>query len=533
MTIKSKLFLKLVCAYLLFIIVPPTVLAQANNIKNDTFWNTSDGKPIYSQGGGIFKFADPATGKQKYYWYGVHYKEADTYRNDPSVTLPTSTFETVTCYTSQDLVNWTFEADVLTQASLDRDTKPTWVGRLGVAYMAALKKYAMFVQHGDKVLITVADTPAGNYTWHQEINMMPMIGTSNTGDQTVFTDEDTGISYLIYCYGKGRDKLYVSEIGVKDGMIGLLDCTKVFEGQSREGNCMFKYGGKYYLCASNIYGWDSSYAYYLVSDDIRGPYTPVNDMKIMAGSAEDYAHISQTGFFCSVKTGDKETILYCGDRWANFAGNGLGYNQWVPLSFEGSNPRFNSLSSWNFDIATGNWTVGADNNYVMNGSFEADRNNIPSNFKPIQEQLLSWKSEVLNGNPIAVKSDISPQLNYFNTREDRKEVTGEKSLYISDTADFERKVSQVITSQPNIPLQDGTYILTARVKNSKGFKVLRMDANSNGKEFKKNFEKENLNWHTVSMDVKVKNGKIEIGLLATGAAGSYCMVDDIKLIKKK
>ena len=51
------------------------------------FWNTKDERPINSQGGGIFKFADPATGEKKYYWYGVHYKEADTYRNDPSVTL--------------------------------------------------------------------------------------------------------------------------------------------------------------------------------------------------------------------------------------------------------------------------------------------------------------------------------------------------------------------------------------------------------------------------------------------------------------
>lgn len=30
--------------------------------------------------------------------------------------------------------------------------------------------------------------------------------------------------------------------------------------------------------------------------------------------------------------------IYCGDRWANFAGNGLGYNQWYPLSFDGNTP---------------------------------------------------------------------------------------------------------------------------------------------------------------------------------------------------
>lgn len=39
--------------------------AQFLNIKNDVFWNTKDGKPIYSQDGGIFKFKD-ATGKVRF-----------------------------------------------------------------------------------------------------------------------------------------------------------------------------------------------------------------------------------------------------------------------------------------------------------------------------------------------------------------------------------------------------------------------------------------------------------------------------------
>jgi hypothetical protein len=79
--------------------------AQSLPVKNDVFWNTQDHQPINSQGGGIFKFPDPASGKIRYYWYGVHYKEADLYRNDPSITLPSTTFESVTCYSSTDLVN--------------------------------------------------------------------------------------------------------------------------------------------------------------------------------------------------------------------------------------------------------------------------------------------------------------------------------------------------------------------------------------------------------------------------------------------
>ncbi|WP_416844248.1 family 43 glycosylhydrolase [Flavobacterium sp. LB3P122] len=508
-----------------------TSYAQQLNIKNDVFWNTKDGRPINSQGGGIFKFDDPVTGVKKYYWYGVHYAEADSYRNSPFITQKTSTFESVTCYSSLDLVNWTFEGDVLTKDKVNKSGK-TWVGRLGVTYIKELHKYAMFVQHDKEVLITVSDSPTGEFLWHQKINMEQMIGTSNTGDQTVFTDEDTGKSYLIYSYGRGRNKIYISEIGVKNGKVNLLDCTEVFKGESREGNCMFKYNNKYYMFASNIYGWDSSYAYYLVADSIRGPYTPTNEMLVMKGSSEDFAHVTQTGFFCSVKGNKQETVIYCGDRWANFAGNGLGYNQWFPLSFDDKIPYFNSLSSWNLDAQTGMWKVADDNNYVKNGSFEADRRHIPSHFKPVQIQLTGWATEVIAGNEIGLDSINSPVLNYFNSENDRKIVIGEKSLNISDKVSFKRKIFQTIASSSYVKLEDGFYTLTAKVKNSKGFAQLEIYALSNGNTLKYSFKEENTSWKTVYIEnIPVAKGKIEIGFLTDGTANSFCHVDDVSLVK--
>jgi len=530
--IKQTVHLFLCLCLVIFTICK--VSAQPKNIKNDVFWNTSKDEPIYSQGGGIFKFADAVTGQQKYYWYGVRYVEAESYRNAPWVTQPKSTFQSVTCYTSTDLVNWKFEADVLTRQEAFKDGRPTWVGRLGVAYIKELQKYAMVVQHGSQVLITVSDSPTGQFTWHQEINMQPMIGTTNTGDQTVFTDEDTGKSYLIYSYGRGRNKIYVSEIGVKDGKVGLLDCTQIFQGESREGNCMFKYKGKYYMCASNIYGWDSSLAYFLVADNIRGPYTPANNMQVMNGTADDYAHVTQTGFFVNVKGSKQETVIFCGDRWANFAGNGLGYNQWFPLSFDGQTPYFNSLSSWNLDAKTGQWNIAPNNNYVKNGSFEADRNHIPSKVKPVQEQLLGWKTTVIEGNKIEVGSSTSPVLNYFNTESDRKLVIGEKSLNMSDSISFKRTVKQVITSLPYVALKDGLYTLTAKVQNSKGFTRLEMYAQSQGKTLKYTINNDTPSWQTISLtNIPVKAGKVEIGFVAEGAPNAFCHVDDVVMIKVK
>ena len=511
-----------------------TANAQTLNIKNDVFWNTKNGLPINSQGGGIFKFNDPITGKKTYYWYGVHYKEADIYRNNPSVTLEGDTFESVTCYSSTNLVNWTFEADVLTKEELKKQDgeHKTWVGRLGVAYIPEIKKYAMFVQHGSEVLITTSDTPSGQFSYHQQISMKEMIGTTNTGDQTVFTDEDSGKSYLIYSYGQGRNKIYVSEIGMKNGKVDLLDCKEVFRGQSREGNCMFKYKNKYYLCASNIYGWDSSLAYYLVSDNIRGPFIANNDMLVINGCSDDYAHVTQTGFFVTLKGSKQETVVYCGDRWANFAGNGLGYNQWFPLSFEEHTPYFNSLGSWNLDTKTGEWNVATDNNYVKNGSFEADRRNVPNPVKPVQLQLTGWKTKVIEGNEMSFDTITSPYLNHNNSENDRKIVIGEKSLALSDKVNFKREVSQTISSSPFVKLENRNYILTAKVKNNGKFSKLEMYATSNGKTLKYNITEENTTWKTIQIEnIKIENNTVEIGFLADGVAKAFCYVDDVSLVK--
>ncbi|UKT64228.1 family 43 glycosylhydrolase [Pedobacter mucosus] len=532
---KSKQIYFIISIALTIVGINNLATAQTTNIKNDIFWNTTDGKPIYSQGGGVFKFLDPATGKPKYFWYGVHYKEAELYLANPAITnSQSSTFEAVTCYSSTDLVNWTEERNVFTKESLSKlGKKKTWVGRLGVAYMKDLKKYALIVQYGNSVLISLADSPTGDFEWHKQIDMTEMIGTPNTGDQTVFTDEDTGKSYLVYSYGRGRNKIYVSEIGVKDGAVTLLDCNMIFKGESREGNCMFKYKGKYYMAASNIYGWDSSHAYYLVADHVKGPYLPTNDMLIMDGAREDYAHISQTGFFYTIRGNKQETVVYCGDRWADFAGNGLGYNQWVPISFNGDKPYFNSLNSWNLDAKTGSWSVAKDNNYVKNGSFEADRKRIPSSVKPIQEQLTGWFSEVITGSKIIIDT-LSPTLNYFNTELDRKVVIGEKSLNMSDKIDFSRKVYQTISSSPFVKMNDGFYTLKAKVKNSAGFTTLEMYANSGGKNVKISFNQENSSWKTITLKkIFVKGGKLDIGFLAKGKANAICNVDDVVLLAEE
>ena len=510
--------------------------AKANDgnvplIVNDSFWKTTAGNYIYSQGGGIFRFPD-AQGVEHYYWYGAKYQEAVDYCPKALAGSKSNVthFLSVTCYRSDDLVNWTFVNDVLTPSSAGW---AYWVGRLGVVYIPEAKKYALLTQFNDNVLVATCNTPAGNFQRHNQIDMTNMIGTPNTGDMTVFTDPDTGKSYLCYSYGKGRSRIYLSEIGVcADGKIGLKDCHQIYKGAGREGDCMFKYQGKYYVCASDLYGWNASNVYYLEASSIYGPYTPTNHMQVMPGSADDYGHVTQTGFFYTVRGTKQETVIYCGDRWAGFAGNGNGYNQWCPISFVDGKPYFNSLSQWHLNAETGEWSVGKNNNYVKNFSFDADRVNIPSGKKPSQAFLRGWTTEVKKGNKVAIGDGNSPVLNANNSRTDRATVMGNKCLNISDKADFQRTVYQKISSTTHVPLADGTYTLTAYAKMGKSFNEMYMYATSGGKTFKTDMNIADGHWHLYTMEgVVVSGGQVEVGFYADGQANNWCHIDDVALVK--
>ena len=518
---------------LFFGLLAVTTATQANDvINNDTFWKTTTGSYIYSQGGGIFRFPD-AQGVEHYYWYGAKYQEAVDYCPKALAGSKSNitNFLGVTCYVSDDLVNWKYVRDVLTPSAAGW---AYWVGRMGVAYIAEAKKYALLTQFNDHVLVATCSTPTGNYARHNEIDMTSMIGTPNTGDMTVFTDPDTGKSYLCYSYGKGRSKIYLSEIGVcSDGKIGLKDCHQIYKGSGREGDCMFKYKNKYYVCASDLYGWNASNVYYLEATSIYGPYTPTNNMQKMPGADADYGHVTQTGFFYTVRGSKQETVIYCGDRWAGFAGNGKGFNQWCPISFVDGKPYFNTLSQWHLNAETGEWWVGDDNNYVRNHFFNADRVSIPSSNKPSQADLKGWKTTVIKGNKVVIGGADSPVLNASNSKEDRAVVTGNYCLNIQDKVDFTRKVSQTVKSTPVVELKAGRYTLRCYVKSGSAFNELYMYAKVGNETRRADMPYSDSKWHEVVIeDLQVSGGQVEVGFYADGKANAWCHIDEVSLVRK-
>lgn len=470
--------------------------ATAQTIVNDRFWKDTDGNFIYSQGGGVIQVDDT------FYWYGVKYNGAVTYAANPSKKNDDTGFAGVTCYSSKDLVNWKFEGIVLKPDQIGGG----WFGRIGVVYNAKTKKYVLAGQGSSPSwefgeYFATSDSPKGPFKFArvQLESEMTFFVNNNTGDQTLFQDDD-GKAYVIASNVKGRTNLYVAPLRESDFLA--IDGSKTVNIHKsrvggREGNAMFKQNGVYYFCSSDLHGWNTSQTYCMSATNILGPYS---EEFVLEGTQHDFSHVTQTGFFVMVKGSKGSFVVNAGDRWSDFAGNGLGYNQWLPISFETGKPVFHSLSEWNINVKEGTWSVGANNNYCLNPTFEADRVS--------QTTLTGWKLDKVDNNNINSTS---------------KKRTGRWGVYLTDS----KTLSQTLT------VPNGTYALSAYVQSSGGQSSAKMFAKDfGGSEQNVSIAAAAGNWTKKAVEnITVTNGKITIGFSTAGTSSQWIAVDDIELIK--
>lgn len=414
-----------------------------------------------------------------YYWYGVKYGGAPTYAATPNNKNSDTSFQGITTYSSKDLVNWKLEAT-------DHPTNTSgWFGRLGVAYNKTSKKYVLAAQGGGGLYFATSDKPNGGFVFDNVQTNLPGIVNGATGDQTIFQDDD-GQAYLVSSSSNGRANRYVSPLRAAD-FLAAENAVFVYKGGGREGNCMFKYSGMYYFCSSDLHGWNSSQTYCVSASNIKGPY---GAEFVLDGTERDYSHVTQTGFFFAVKGSQQTTVIFAGDRWADFAGNGLGFNQWLPLSFTGTTPHFHSLSAWTLDVSKGTWAAAAPNNYLLNPSFEADRIAVTT--------ATGWSGASANSND-ARTGNWACQL------------TGNASL------------SQTVTQLPS-----GSYALSVFTKSSASGATLSAKVSGGGT--KSVVIPSTTSWTAVTVSgIAVSNGQVDVAITSSGQT---VKLDDFSLISE-
>ena len=213
---------------------------------------------------------------------------------------------------------------------------------------------------------------------------------------------------------------------------------------------------------------------------------------VMGGTDRDFSHVTQTGFFVAVKGSAQTTIIFAGDRWSDFAGNGAGYNQWMPLSFSGRTPRMESLTHWSINAATGAWSVDPRNNYVLNPSFEADR------------VAMTTPAGWTTSNGSNVQTPHGP---------------GRWSWQLTGTS----SLSQTIANVPN-----GTYTLSAWVR--PGSAGAQLAARGFGGTDKTTSLAASSSWTNVSItDIGVSNGQCQVSVTTSGQT---VLVDDFVLSRQ-
>jgi hypothetical protein len=306
-------------------------------------WTDSSGNSIQAHGAGLIKVGST------YYWFGENRASNN------------SAFVAVSCYSSTDLVNWTFRRNVLTvQGSGDLGPNRV-VERPKVIYNASTSTYVMYLHidnssYGEaKVGVATSSTVDGSYTYRGSYNP----NGNQSRDMTVFEDTN-GSAYLIYATSNNTalniDKLssdYLSDAG------------NVYTFNSRlEAPGMFKANGRYYLISSSPTGWAPNPNTYVSATSLSGPWTSAASLAPNSPNTYD----SQDAFILPVVGSSTTTYIYMGDRWDSTA---LGNSRyiWLPLSFSGTSISLSSYhDAWRINTSTGAWSAVATTTYEAEAS---------------------------------------------------------------------------------------------------------------------------------------------------------------------
>lgn len=270
----------------------------------------------------------------KYYLYG-EYKKGKTILPDWATWECYRTDVTgVSCYSSQDMVNWTFEGIVLPAVNDDslHDLHPSKVlERPKVIYNSKTGKFVMWahVESADyskaAAGVAVSDSPIGPFTYLGSFRP----NNAMSRDQTVFVDDD-GKAYQ-FASSEDNRTMYINEL-TEDYLHPTGRYTRNFVGKKREASAVFKRNGKYYMLSSGCTGWDPNQAEIAVADSIMGEWTVLGNP--CSGNDADKTFFAQSTYIQPVQ-GKKDCYVAMFDRWNKTDLENSRY-VWLPIRFSES-----------------------------------------------------------------------------------------------------------------------------------------------------------------------------------------------------
>jgi hypothetical protein len=311
--------------------------AAPQSVVSGAVWTDGSGQRIQAHGGGFVQHGST------YYWIGEDKTNG-------------SAFQNIKCYSSTDLVHWTFRLNVLTRQS-GGDLGPNRViERPKLVYNDGTRQWVMYM-HVDSS--NYADARAGVATsgaagpcddvYVYRGSFRPLNNMAR--DMTLFKDTD-GRAYLAASANNNADMVIYA---LSSDYLSVSQEIYRLPGQSRESPAIFKVDGVYFMITSGTSGWAPNMQKYMSATSLAGPWSGLRDLT--PGSSTSYD--SQTTHVLPVSGTQTTTYVYLGDRWF---GDNLPDSRyvWLPLTVD-SGSRTLGMSwydSWTIDTATGAWAAG-------------------------------------------------------------------------------------------------------------------------------------------------------------------------------
>lgn len=351
----------------------PTKLTK---IETGELWPDNRGIHINAHGGGVIFH------EGKYYWYGEH-KSSHT----------SSAQVGITCYSSTDLVNWTYEGVALAVSdnSESEIVKGSVMERPKVIYNSKTNKFVLWFHlelkgkgySAARYGTAISDKPTGPFKYIGSSRVNPGIYPENlpksyrnkvypesissnwwtpkwrkaveqgmlnlkdikegqmSRDMTLFIDTD-GKGYHIYSSEENLT-LHIAELS-EDFLSHTGRYIRLFPGGHNEAPAIFKKDKTYWMITSGCTGWDPNEARMFSAPSIWGPWKQHDNPCI--GPKAELTFESQSTYILPIQ-GKKDAFIFMADRWKP-------HNQidsryvWLPIQFDKKGkPFLEWIVSWN------------------------------------------------------------------------------------------------------------------------------------------------------------------------------------------
>ncbi|KAK7423963.1 hypothetical protein QQX98_000835 [Neonectria punicea] len=315
----------LITWFLTALVSTTQVGAALDVIPGATWTATNTGEHVQAHGHGLIEVGGT------YYMIGEDKTEGTFFQN-------------VNCYSSTDLVEWTYVGALLSRTEEAGDLGPNRVvERPKVIYNDATEKYVLYL-HIDssdykdaRVGVATGDSVCGSYEYHGSFRPLG----HQSRDMGLFKDDD-GSAYLM-----SEDREFGTRImALSDDYLSVTEATYEWE-YFAESPAMLKKDGYYFIFGSHLTGWNPNDNVYSYATSLSGPWSEWTEFAPVGSNTfrSQVSYIQPLG----------DSAIYIGDRWVSSNLVASTYI-WLPLTVSGTKVTLEWRDSWAPNVAEGTWS---------------------------------------------------------------------------------------------------------------------------------------------------------------------------------